>query len=588
MKTNKAAQYQPTNINVQGKKDSLQFLMTRAIDVLPLKTSERFLLQTLVRFLKEDRKDTIFPSVGDLAQKLSLSTSQTRKLIQSLSKKGFLRVEDAKILNKSKKLCPTSNFYYFPETIFAFQKYHEANLEYEDLNLLQVTGMKLEEAKKTLEEAQKAFKQEQDKIINAAPRESEVNAQKAFGNRNGIILEFQDPRSPILLNLKREVVFNPVPESTKISNIKERQSASAARHLRLAREILDTTEKGDSSKNESPDLPEKEATPSHPRKGGPSIEGRHIFDSKENFINNYKISTPKLVSSGDILEISPIINLCVDKFCQELGKQRPSLDQILKFQTKFQEKKFTDEMFEKNLQTIVDDPMLKKTTFSIMRVLDLEMALIAKENLRKNLLMIKANCLQWKMPFHPMSVIGATQWFDTDKEILEWLKETSKTSEKTLEKNESFKTDFDNEKKFVFETEDVKEILNPSDLFQGEIIDPNLENASENARQAQKVWVEIREALRQETRLEDFEKWILPLKAGAKWEDELILTAPSQEIFDQILDKYCKAIEQHKMRLSFETFLIFVDLETRLDSEDPSKTTKNTPPAVQNNFLMGS
>lgn len=112
---------------------------------------------------------------------------------------------------------------------------------------------------------------------------------------------------------------------------------------------------------------------------------------------------------------------------------------------------------------------------------------------------------------------------------------------------------------------------NPSQLQQHSSNKKASDNNVEHSLEAKKIWDYICEELRSHLGEDLCKRWILPIRAQASNEDELILIVPTIGFYQVILSDYLELIERCKNKLGFEHVSTVIDLDREHSS------TMNTP-----------
>ena len=356
-----------------------KFEFVEAIENLPLSSIEKHALLSLANIYNTEIADNIFPSLKTISKRISKSTSYTRKVLINLSKKGLLIIKDAKKQINDEK-GSTSNRYYLPLSILAYDEKIKAETALrKTLELHQEQSDKVKEARKYVEETTHRFDLEIAKVtqLQSKPRQSQVYGRIGYAKRVGVHYEQEEARDCLVIHLDQQ-------------RVQEKTETPPQERLH--------------SRSVKPPPP--------PSKAPPSFQGSLI--TNVNLNNNLNINTS---ISGDNFKLSPLIKQCVDEYCTKLAKPAPTAKQLAKFQSNFETRKFTLEKFQRNLAIIEKDPLLVKSTYSIVRVLEANSAIKSKEILKKDL----SGQLRCDGKFKEESLVLASDFFSSIEDIHAWV-----------------------------------------------------------------------------------------------------------------------------------------------------------------------
>lgn len=354
-----------------------KFAFSRAINNLPLISTEKLALKIFAEIYNPALQNNIFPTIKTLAKGLSLSEAYTRKIINGLSRKGWLIIRDAKILVENAKP-NTSNRYYLAETILL----HEKKIKLEKdiqiaASLNPLDHELLEKLNRQRQDVAERFEFEKNLVMSMKPRVSQINGRKGFETKfPGVDKKQDEPRECLILSL-----------DSRFRNKKSDGMLASSLQQKLA--------------------------PGEPQSSPPpSMQARH--NTKLNIKNNtnHNTTTSETVSNGE-----EIVENCVAEYCKKLGKRKLPKKQKAKFRSEFTSRNFTFEDFQRNLDLIVADELLKKTTFSILRVLEVRSAIESRKITIKNLRTELSN----GGSLSQSTVMRLGEWFENEGEAKEWV-----------------------------------------------------------------------------------------------------------------------------------------------------------------------
>ncbi len=410
----------------------------RAIDVLPILGTEKHLLSRLAGFYNPSEQGTICPTVKTLAQILSKSEGTTRRIISGLAKQGWLRVEDT-IVAGHRVYKNSSNRYFLPKSILVYKEVYDLEAEIKTVSLLRpAQPERLEVLHSRLEDALARLDEEKKSVSELKPRQSQLNGRKGFEARFPLSNKKpqQEPREGLVIELnawRMEKGLLPPTESTPPPESKHTLLPSLAQDLETSpmqrQSILESPpESIEHSADESPSLSEMNPSPQQETIPPPNMDVRQTRILRKNLNMNLKptpkssLSLTKISGSGEVFEISPTIKLCAQAYSEKLAKPKLSPSQLARFESEFLARGFTVEGFEKNLELVANDELLKRTTFSITRILEIDTAIKAKELFKTRMLKELQRSVGNMSRFDDFIFAEAKNWgFKTHEELFEWL-----------------------------------------------------------------------------------------------------------------------------------------------------------------------
>ena len=371
---------------MNAKRDSKKFEISLAINQLPIHSTEKLLMKLLVDYFNPQLEDNVFPTVRTLSSHISKSDVHTRRLINGLAKKGWLVVIDAKRL-VGEHLCFTSNRYRFPPSILLHQEFLDSeNVFKKAKNLKSSDAQVYEAARARMEAARLRLDAAKFEVINLEPRESQLNGLRGAADRYGKSLDLKE-------NVRecKIVDFEKIPPACssdggdltcKLEGIKHEGKTPSNTSIRLNNNLNSNLNNNSKS----------------PTKTSPMID-------------------PLIKVEGDL-----VIKKCLDLYSEKLAKPRPSSSSAAEFKGEFLARGFTFEGFEKNLELVANDELLKRTTFSITRILEIDTAIKAKELFKTRMLKELQRSVGNMSRFDDFIFAEAKNWgFKTHEELFEWL-----------------------------------------------------------------------------------------------------------------------------------------------------------------------